>query len=71
MLTLKEERRLRMFDNRMLRRTFEPKRDVVTRDWRKLHNEELNDLHSSPNIRMIKSRRMKWVGNVARMEGEE
>ena len=54
----------------MLRRIFGPKRDGVT-EWRKLHNEELNDLYSSPNImRMIKSRRMRWAGHVARMEGE-
>jgi hypothetical protein len=63
-----EERRLREFKKRVLRRIFGPKRDEVTREWRKLHNEELNDLYSSLNIvRVIKSRRMRWVGHVARM----
>ena len=55
----------------MLRRIFGPKRDGVTREWRKLRNEELNDLYTSPNIvRVIKSRKMRWVGHVARMEEE-
>jgi hypothetical protein len=64
---LREERRLRVFENRVLRRVFEPKRDEVTGEWRKLHNEELNDLYFLPNIvRVIKSRRMKWAGHVAR-----
>jgi hypothetical protein len=57
-----------VFENRVLRRIFGPKRDEVMGDWRKLHNEELHNLYSSPNIiRMIKSRRMRWAGLVARM----
>ena len=67
-LTLREERWLRVFENRVLRRIFGPKRDEVTGEWRKLHNEELNDLYCSHNIvRMIKSRRMRWARHVARM----
>jgi hypothetical protein len=67
-LTLREEHRLRLFVNRALRRIFEPKRDEVTGGWRKLHNVGLHNLHSLPGIiRMIKSRRMGWVGHFARM----
>jgi hypothetical protein len=70
-LTLREEQRLRVFDNRVLRRIFGPKRDEVTGEWRKLHNEELHILYSSPNIiRQIESRSMRWTGHVACM-GEE
>ena len=60
-LTLREERRLRVFDNRVLKRTFGPRRDEIPVEWRKLYNEEFNDLNCSPNIfRMIKSRRIRW-----------
>jgi len=69
---LREGRRLRVFENRVLRRVFGPKRDEVTGEWRKLHNEELSDLYTLPNIvRLVKSRRMRWAGHVARMgQGE-
>jgi len=68
---LREERKLGVFENMVLRRIFGPRRDEVTGEWRKLHNEELNDLHSSPNIvRVIKSRKLRWTGHVAHM-GEE
>jgi hypothetical protein len=62
-LTLREEHRLRVFENRVLRRRFGPKRDEVMGEWRKLHNEQLRDLYSLPNIiRLIKSRSMRWAG---------
>ena len=65
---MREERKLRVFENRVLRRIFVPKRDEVTGEWRKLHNEELNDLYSSPNIvPVIKTRRMRLAGHVACM----
>jgi len=65
---VREERRLRVFENRVLRRIFGSKRDEVTGERRKLHNEELNDLYSSPNIfRMINSSSMRWAGHVARL----
>ena len=67
LLTLREECRLRVFENRVLR-VFEPKRDKVTGEWRKLRNEELSELYSLPNIvRVVKSRRMRWAGRVVRM----
>jgi hypothetical protein len=56
-----------VFESRVLRRLFGPKREEATGEWRRLHNEELNDLYSSPNIRVIKSRRMRWAGHVTRM----
>ena len=67
-LTSREERRLRVFENRILRLIFGPKRDANV--WRRLHNEEFHSLYRSPNIvRVIKSRRLRWAGHVARMEG--
>ena len=70
-MTLREERKLRVFENMVSRRIFGPRRDEVAGEWRRLHKEELNDLYCSPNIvRAIKWRRMRWAGHVARM-GEE
>jgi hypothetical protein len=67
-LTVREEHRLRVFENRVLRRIFGPKRDEVIGGWRKLHNEELHGLYSSPSIiKVIKARRMRWAGHVAHM----
>jgi hypothetical protein len=69
--TLREEHRLNLFENRVLRMIFGPKRDEVTGEWRKLHNDEICELYSSPSIiGIIKSRRMRWAGHVARI-GEE
>jgi len=66
-LTLREESRLRVFENRVLRKIFGPGKYEVKSEWRKLHNEKLNDLYSSPNnVRVVKSRRMRWAGHVAR-----
>jgi hypothetical protein len=67
---LREEHRLRVFENRVLRRIFGPKRDEVTGEWRKLHNKVLHDLYSPNIVWEIKSRRIRWAGYVARM-GEE
>jgi hypothetical protein len=67
-LTLREEHRLRVFENRVLRRIFGPKRDEVMGGWRQLHKEELHDLYSSPSIlKIVKLRGMRWVGQVAQM----
>ena len=68
-LPLRDERRLRVFENRVMRRIFGLKRDKVTGEWREIHNEELKNVYCSPNInRVIKSKRMRWAGHVARME---
>ena len=70
-LTAREERKQRVFENMVLRRIFGPRRDEITGEWRRLHNEEINGLYSLPNIvRVIKSRRMRWAGHVARMGDE-
>jgi hypothetical protein len=67
-LILREEHRLRVFENKVLRRIFGPKRDEMTVEWKEMHNEELRELYSSPSIiRIIKLRRMRWAGHVARM----
>jgi hypothetical protein len=67
-VTLREEDRLRFFENKVLRRILGPKRDEVTGEWRRLHNKELYDLYSSPyTIRVIKSRKLRWAGHVAHM----
>jgi hypothetical protein len=69
---MREERRLRVFENRTLRRIFGPTRDEVTGEWKKLHNEELNDLYSLPNsVLVVKLKRMRWARHVARMGRRE
>jgi hypothetical protein len=71
-LTLREGHRLKVFKNRVLRRIFRPRRDEMVGGWRKVHNEELHNLYSLPNIiRMTKSMRMRWAGHVACTRGEE
>ena len=70
-LTLREEGRLRVFENRLLASIFGPERDKVTVEWRRLHNEELHALYSSLNIIRVMSRRLRWTGHVARMGGGE
>jgi hypothetical protein len=71
-VTLREERRLKVFENGVLRRIFKPKRDELTREWRKLHNEEFRNVYSSPSIiRIINLKRIRWAGHVARMGGRE
>jgi hypothetical protein len=68
---LREERKMRVFENMVLRRIFGPRKDKVTGEWRRLHNEVINVLYCSPNImRLIKWRRMRWAGHVARMDRE-
>ena len=67
-LTLREEHRLRVFENKVLRKIFGAKKDEITREWRKLHIAELHALYSSQNIRNLKSGRLRWAGHVARME---
>ena len=67
-LTLRDEHRLRVFENRVLRRIFGPRNDEATGEWRKLHNEELNDLYCSPNTVWVIKSRMRWAGHVARIE---
>jgi len=68
---LREERKLRVLEDMVLRRIFGPRREEVTGEWRRLHNEELNDFYSLPNtVWVIKSRRMRWAGHVARMDEE-
>ena len=68
-LTLREEHKLRVFENKVLRKIFGAKRGEITGEWRKLYNAELHTLYSSPNIiRNLKSRRLRWAGHVARME---
>jgi hypothetical protein len=64
---LREKIRLTMFENRVLRRIFGPKRDEITGKWRKLHNEELNDLYSPNIVRVVKLRKMRWAQHVARI----